>query len=431
VFGGLFGSKKKKSAKRLPQDISYKDAKKIAKDKNPQVRSELAEREDVTPEILYFMAEDKAPEVRRKVAANTATPHQADFILASDTDDEVRCDLALKIGRLIPGLSKKESERLQDLAFEILNILAQDQLPRVRAIIAEEIKHATNVPKPMIERLAHDVELVVAAPILEYSPLLTDSDLLEIIQAGMVDGGLSAVSRRAAVSDKVSGAIVAANDIPAVATLLANPNAQIREDTLDEIIEAAEQAEPLHEPLVSRPELSQGAIRRIAGFVSSAILEILNREHRMDDETKQTVKDAVKKRIKLEQSAPAKSSLKEQIERMAESDELTEDAITTAGEKGQRGFVAEALAFRAKIDVGTVNAMLDSRSGKVVTALTWRAKLSARGAMGLQRHVARVPTNATIHAHNGVEYALKEPEMEWFIHYFENAADNTDVTTDG
>lgn len=151
MFGGLFGSKKKKSAKRLPQDISYKDAKKIAKDKNPQVRSELAEREDVTPEILYFMAEDKAPEVRRKVAANTATPHQADFILASDTDDEVRCDLALKIGRLIPGLSKKESERLQDLAFEILNILAQDQLPRVRAIIAEEIKHATNVPKPMTQ----------------------------------------------------------------------------------------------------------------------------------------------------------------------------------------------------------------------------------------------------------------------------------------
>jgi hypothetical protein len=45
-------------------------------------------------------------------------------------------------------------------------------------------------------------------------------------------------------------------------------------------------------------------------------------------------------------------------------------------------------------------------------ALTWRAKLSARGAMRLQRHVDRVPTNATIHAHNGMEDALKEPEME-------------------
>ena len=274
------------------------------------------------------------------------------------------------------------------------NATTSNLLPRVRAIIAEEIKHATNVLKPMIERLAHDVELVVAAPILEYSPLLTDSDLLEISRAGIVDGALSAVSRRAAVSDKVAGAIVAANDIPIVATLLANPNAQIREDTLDEIIEVAEQAEPLHEPLVSRPELSQGAIRRIAGFVSAAILEILNHQHRMDDETKQYVKEAVKKRIQLEQAGPAQGSLKEKIERMADSDELTEDAITGAGEKGQRGFVAEALAFRAKIDAGTVNAMLDSRSGKAVTALSWRAKLTARGAMSLQRHVSRVPTNA-------------------------------------
>jgi uncharacterized protein (DUF2336 family) len=74
------------------------------------------------------------------------------------------------------------------------------------------------------------------------------------------------VSWRAAVSDKVSGAIVAANDTPAMVTLFVNPNAQIREDTLDEIIKTAEQAEPLHEPLVSRPELSQGAIRRVAGF---------------------------------------------------------------------------------------------------------------------------------------------------------------------
>ena len=163
------------------------------------------------------------------------------------------------------------------------------------------------------------------------------------------------------------------------ATLLANPNAQIREDTLDQIIEVAEQAEPLHEPLVSRPELSQGAIRRIAGFVSAAILEILNHEHAMDDETKQYVNEAVKKRIKLEQAAPAQGSLKEKIERMADSDELTEDAITGAGEKGQRGFVAEALAFRAKIEVGTVNAMLDSRSGKAVTALSWRAKSRRAG----------------------------------------------------
>ena len=61
------------------------------------MRTELAEREDVRPEILYFMAEDKAPEVRRLVAANATSPKHADLILAGDADDEVRADLALKM----------------------------------------------------------------------------------------------------------------------------------------------------------------------------------------------------------------------------------------------------------------------------------------------------------------------------------------------
>ena len=68
----------------------------------------------------------------------------------------------------------------------------------MRQIIAEEIKHATGAPRDVVMRLARDVELIVAAPILEYSPLLTDSELLEVIAAGVVEGGLYRRSRAAA-----------------------------------------------------------------------------------------------------------------------------------------------------------------------------------------------------------------------------------------
>ena len=68
---------------------------------------------------------------------------------------------------------------------------------------------------------------------MEYSPLLSDEDLLEIIAAGPVQGGLSAVARRSKVDVSIADAIVRANDIPAVAALLGNKNAQIREETLD------------------------------------------------------------------------------------------------------------------------------------------------------------------------------------------------------
>ena len=407
---------------RVPETLTYDQAKKFARHADARVRRELAEREDLAPEILYYLAEDKRADVRQKIASNTTTPRHADLLLARDEDDDVRTDLALKIGRLVPGLSDQQNEKLLELTFQILTILAQDQLPRVRQIIAEEIKAATNAPKDVVKRLARDVELIVAAPILEYSPLLSDSDLLELIAAGIADGGLAVISKRRKVSDKVAKAIVAANDIPAVAALLRNPNAQVREDTLDRIIEQAEKADSLHEPLAHRSDLSMGAIRRIAGFVSTAILDVLRREHELDADTARHVTDAVKRRIKEEQDSMG-TSVAERVAALHAQGRLNEDAVIQAADQGQRGFVSEALALRAGVPVQIVNQMLDARSGKAVTAIAWKAGLTARGAMQLQRQVARVPANAMINARDGVNYALTESEMDWFLTYFREEAD--------
>ena len=114
-----------KRRKLIPQDITYEEAKTYARAPDRDVRSELASREDVQPELLYFLADDKDPEVRRSVAANNATPRQADLVLARDKDDDVRCDLALKIGRLIPGISQMQNERLQEVTLEVLGVLAR------------------------------------------------------------------------------------------------------------------------------------------------------------------------------------------------------------------------------------------------------------------------------------------------------------------
>lgn len=405
--------------KLIPQDITYEQAKTFARAKDPDVRSELASRDDVQPEILYFLSEDEHAEVRRQVAANNATPRQADLVLTRDKDDEVRCDLALKIGRLIPGISQMQNERLQEATLEVLQILARDQLPRVRAIIAEEIKHATKVPQPVINKLARDVELIVAAPILEYSPLLADHDLLEIIHAGVAKGGLSAIARRTKVSQKLAEAIFDAGDIAASASLLANPNVKLKSSTLDKVAGTAEQHEPLHEPLARRPELSVGAIRRITAFVSSAILQVLQNEHELDDDTAKVVNEAVKKRLKQEEANPAQAeTAAAKVRKLEELGKLTEETIVQSAETGQRGFVGEALALKAEVPIGAINKMLDSRSGKAMTAASWKAGLSARGAMKLQQLVARVPANSMIHARDGVKYALSETEMEWFLTYF-------------
>lgn len=406
-----------KAAGAAPEPLDYDESKQRARSPDLARRGELASREDARPEILYFLAEDEAPEVRRGVATNPSAPPQADVLLAKDVDDEVRCDLARKIARLVPEAAEEEQLKLRDLTIEILEILAQDQLPRVRQILAEELKHSSGAPRQIILKLARDIELVVAAPILEYSPLLSDDDLLEIIHSGPVRGGLSAISRRRGVSPPLADAIAATYDEAAVTDLLANPSAQIREETLDRIIDQAPEVEPWHEPLARFPELSVRAIRRIAGFVASSLVNVLIEEHQLDEKMAAKLTKAVRKRLKEDPVGEDKDE-DERARRAFKVGELDDERICLELDEGGRGFVKQALALKAEMAPAMVARILESGSGKAVTALSWRAGLAMRTAMRLQSGLAHIAPREVINARDGVDYPLTPDEMEWHLEYF-------------
>ena len=399
--------------------LSFEEATELAQHGDVDKRTQVAEREDTKPELLYFLADDDEPSVRRKIAANPNTPRQADRLLAEDVDDDVRSDLAVKISRLVPGLSSGENEALRDLTFEILGVLAQDQLPRVREIVAEELKFATEAPLVLIRRLAIDLDLIVSAPILEYSGLLSDNELMEIISANPIEGALSAIARREDVSEQISDAIVSARDDPAVAELLANPSSQIREETLDQIIDRAPEVPPWHEPLVQRPRLSQEAIRRIATFVSSSLLTTLVERSDLDAGTAEIVQENVRKRLQESDEDPAAAEQR-RAEMLFDRGRLDDGAVAAAAEAGQREFVVKSLSLLAKRPPDLIRRMLDSRTGKAIAALCWKSDLSAPTATAVQRHIATVPEQTLVVDGGGDSYPLTDDEMNWFIDYYQN-----------
>jgi uncharacterized protein (DUF2336 family) len=423
IFTGLRLTKQ-----RLPRRIDYETARDVAAEKNAGKRGELARREDVKPEILYYLASDPEADVRRHIAANPSTPVQADRLLADDGDEEVRVALARKIARLVPDLAGEEQAKLRERALDVLEVLARDQLPRVRQIVAEEIKSASNVPHALVRRLAQDLELIVAAPVLEYSPLLSDQDLLEIIATTKVAGAVAAIARRNPVTEPVSDAVVASFDVPAIAALLANPRAQIREATLDDVIERISRdvddaTEELHAPLVLRPELSIRAMRRIAGFVAASLVNVLIERHAIDDETARELKSNVRRRVQDEVPLKADDTANAQAQAEAaraahKRGKLDEAAVSDAIDDGRREFVVVALALLSKKPVATARQVLASRAGKSVTALAWKAGLSMRTALKLQSHVAKVPHTQRVNARNGVHYPMTADEMEWHLDYF-------------
>ena len=406
----LFRRKSQKPAGARPA-IAYEAQKTMLESPDRVAQRKLAASPNSKPEVLYYLAQDSEVSIRRAVAANPTTPLQADALLVGDEDGEVRCDLARKIGRLVPDLGDSERGHMLELAIEMLETLARDQLPRVRAILSEEIKHTDAVPHALVKRLAQDIESIVAAPVLEYSPLLSDADLKEIIAAGIASEAMQAIARRAELTSDVADAVAATFDAAAVATLLANESAQIREETLDKIIDAAAEIEAWHEPLVLRPELSIRAIRRIAGFVASALIETLAARHDLDDRLRAELNAGVRNKIESSTGQDA-DTLANTIAELERDGGLDDDAVQGAVESGQREFAVLALVQKSGLSAELVNSILRSRDGKPVTALAWKAGLSMRTALMVQSGIARVPPPKMLQARNGTDFPLRPAEME-------------------
>ncbi|MEK7246086.1 MAG: DUF2336 domain-containing protein, partial [Pseudomonadota bacterium] len=277
--------------------LNYETARQMAASEDLRVREQLARRTDLPPEILYYLAEDGDPKVRRAIAANAAAPHHTHMLLAGDADTSVRCDLATKISRVLPGLSAEEHDKVRQSAHETLRTLARDQIAAVRQALAEALKDVAHAPADVIKMLARDTESAVAAPILQFSPVLSDADLIEIIRSGPAAGGLNAIARRRAVGEKVSDAVAATNDASAIADLLGNRGAQMREETLDRLIEQSADVTLWQAPLATRPRLSPGAATKLAQVLADNVLQMFSQRTDLDSKTLSAVKDAVHQRL--------------------------------------------------------------------------------------------------------------------------------------
>jgi len=407
--------------------FTYEEAKRLANHPDPEVRRSLARRPDVVPEILYFLTGDPDPEVRRHIAANTAAPRQADLKLAQDADAEVRADLARKIARIAPGLSAAEQDKVRQAAYDTLALLARDQLPMVRHVLSEALKSEPGVPPEVIGRLARDIEIIVAAPVLEFSPVLTDADLTDIIRTSPVAGALSAIARRANLAAPVSDTIAASADVEAIAELLSNESAQLREETLDALVARARTLPRLHEPLVRRPHLPQGAARRLATFIADNLLTVLAARRDLPSETVEAVRHAVHERLA---EAPPTTAAEERrrVEVEAEMDkarllrdsgQLSDPLVLEALASGHLTFVKAALAVRADLPVPVVLRILTSASAKAVTALAWRAGFDMDATVMIQTRLAHISPDDALPG-SGRLFPLTEGEMKTQIAVFES-----------
>jgi uncharacterized protein (DUF2336 family) len=411
--------------------LNYENARELAASEDRRVRAQLAQRADIAPEILYYLAEDGATEVRRAIAANTAAPHHTHMMLARDADSNVRCDLAAKIARVLPGLSAEEHDKVRVSAHETLRTLARDQMTAVRQALAEALKDVAGAPADVIKTLARDTESAVAAPILQFSPVLSDDDLIEIIRSGPAAGGLNAVARRRAVSERVSDAVAATNDSSAIADLLGNRGAQIREETLDRLIDQSTDVTLWQTPLATRPRLSPAAATKLAQVLADNVLQMFSQRADLDPKTLSAVKDAVHQR--LSGGGPAKKPMVstdplrddppfDLIGGMHSAGRLDAATINKALQSNDLPFALGALVVLAGVDLKAARRIIAEKNAKAVVSLVWKAGLPMKTALLAQQRLAHVPPGDLIKPILGDDYPLGDDEMTWQIEFYVNLA---------
>ncbi len=409
--------------------LDYQTAKRVARYGKTEERCALAARDDTPPEILFFLAADAAEMVRRELANNGRTPGKVDLLLAGDRDLEVRSSLARKAVERVPGNTAANPGQLEKLTLEVLSALSRDGATDVRRILSDALNDLKHAPKSVIKTLAWDKEIEVAGPVLERSPVLEDGELVEIVQGSKAKGAAGAVAGRRMVSEMVADAVVRTDDAAAIATLLANDSAQIREETLDRILDQAPAQESWHRPLVSRPSLPGGAARRLARFVALSLVEILQSRPDLDPEAAHDVAGLLRHRLEnrndggAAEPAPAARAQavneeRDKARRLVKDGQVTEYMIDEAIFDGRRDFVEACLAAMAKVDDQVVAHILQSRAARGVVALAWKAQVSMRLAMKIQLQLARIPPKSVIHPASGDKFPMTREEMIWQLEFF-------------
>jgi uncharacterized protein (DUF2336 family) len=409
--------------------LSYELARELAADPDPRLREALARRQDVPAEVLYFLAGDELASVRLAVAANPKGPSKGNLLLADDPDEAVRRSLATKVGQSDAGMSK--SALVTDAARKVLEKLARDQVPHVRAIIAESLKSMADADPVLIGRLARDVEIIVSAPILECSPVLTDQDLIDIINESPIAGALSAISRRAFVGAQVTQAIVSSGDVSAITHLLKNANAQIQESTLDSLIDGAADQPTWQEPLVYRPELTAQSSLRLARAVATHLLERILERQDLPAETVHSIAKVVQQRLIEAKATPAAAppTVEDGVDnrytallwRAAELQEqglLNEGALMVALLTDLNDELVAGLSVLAKMPVAVILRIAASHSPRALCALARAAKLSALFAVELQMRLGGIAKDSLVKPQPDGSHLLNEGEMNWQLEMY-------------
>lgn len=174
------------------------------------------------------------------------------------------------------------SEKENVIIFDILRLLVRDTALIVRKTIAESLKDNADVPHDIILTLANDSYTEVSEPILTFSKVLTNDDLISIVQRTASISKLLAIAERQHIPAVLATALIK-RDIKQVSqAVIRNQTAEITEEAYEYLMNRYSNQPDFLKDMCARESLPMHIVENLFAVVSADIAADLAKRFPID-----------------------------------------------------------------------------------------------------------------------------------------------------
>jgi len=281
--------------------------------------------------------------------------------LLEDKSPEVLVGVTEKISGAYGRKTMEEGDN--KAAEQIFRLLMRETEIRVRVSLAQNLKNSTTIPKDIVMLMAKDVE-EVALPILQFSEVLTEEDLLDLLDNTQSTSRMVAMSKRTHVSDLLSDTLLDKGDDQVAATLVANSGARISEKGLQHIVEAYPSNQQLMETLSTRAHLPLAVAEKLITVVSGALGDSIKKKYHLETDApieQEVEKSRESETLKLIRKTDSEEDIDKLINQLISFNRLTPSIILSSLCQGNFGFFETSLARLSSIPVSNARKLITDR----------------------------------------------------------------------
>jgi uncharacterized protein (DUF2336 family) len=310
----------------------------------------------------------------RDPALNLAIGSESLLDLAKSRQPADRERLLLAIADLCDAPHAGEAmkaEGIQALLSSIFMSLVVEAERDIRHRLSQKLACADWAPNALVNVLALD-DIEIARPIIAFSPVLEDADLVRLLVEATIEHQIE-VARRPFVTRSVISTILDQAE-PAVLTALAgNDTAELSDDDMAILVEAAREIAAMRAPLSRHPKLSDALAQRLYLWVGLALRKSLAQRFRLDMDALNTTLAAAVAEAHAgtppgARDAPLRTAREGEQQIMEErlvnklfmAGQLRPAYLVRALREGRLGLFTVALAALGRFEIAQVKAALDS-----------------------------------------------------------------------